>query len=117
MTAMRFSLLPVSIFVPPLTLAARGEMKTVNFYSYLGAAQSIVFRQPRRRSPRRYHSARERRRWTMKRVIFPCLVLLFAFVAAPGAARAQTETATGVGNEEELALVRARLRAGEKEET
>src|ERR1044072_2062237 len=114
MTAMRFSLLPVSIFVPPLTLTARGEMKTVNFYSYLAAAQSIVFRQPRRRSPRRYHSARERRRWTMKRVILLFCVLRFACVAVPGAARAQTETATGVEIEKDLALLRRNLRAEKK---
>lgn len=49
----------------------------------------------------------------MKRVVFPCLVLVFAFAAAPGVAFAQTETATGVEIEKDLALLRRNLR-GEK---
>jgi len=49
----------------------------------------------------------------MKRVVFTCLVLVFAFAAAPGVAFAQTETATGVEIEKDLALLRRNLR-GEK---
>lgn len=51
----------------------------------------------------------------MKRVIFPCLVLLFAFAAAPGAARAQTETASGIEIDKDLALLRRNLRAEKKQ--
>jgi hypothetical protein len=50
----------------------------------------------------------------MKRVIFPCLVLLFAFAAAPGVARAQTETAGGVEIDKDLALLRRDLRSEKK---
>ena len=50
----------------------------------------------------------------MKRVVFPCLVLVFAFAAAPGVAFAQTETATGVEIEKDLALLRRNLRAEKK---
>jgi hypothetical protein len=49
----------------------------------------------------------------MKRVIFSCLVLVFAIAAAPGHASAQTETATGVEIDKDLALLRRNLR-GEK---
>jgi len=49
----------------------------------------------------------------MKRVFFSCLVLVFALAAAPGDASAQTETATGVEIEKDLALLRRNLR-GEK---
>jgi len=49
----------------------------------------------------------------MKRVVFHCLVLIFVLAAAPGVAFAQTETATGVEIEKDLALLRRNLR-GEK---
>ena len=51
----------------------------------------------------------------MKRVVFHCLVLVFAFAAAPGVAFAQTETATGVEIEKDLALLRRNLRAEKKQ--
>jgi len=50
----------------------------------------------------------------MKRVVFTCLVLVFAFAAAPGVAFAQTETATGVEIEKDLALLRRNLRTEKK---
>jgi hypothetical protein len=50
----------------------------------------------------------------MKRVVFPCLVLVFAFAAAPGVAFAQMETATGVEIEKDLALLRRNLRSEKK---
>jgi len=51
----------------------------------------------------------------MKRVVLSCLVLAFALAAAPGNASAQTETATGVEIEKDLALLRRNLR-GEKKQ-
>ena len=50
----------------------------------------------------------------MKRVILSCLVLVFALAAAPGSAFAQTETATGVEIDKDLALLRRNLRAEKK---
>jgi hypothetical protein len=50
---------------------------------------------------------------TMRRV-FPSLVLVTALAAAPNAALAQSETATGVAVEKDLALVRRNLRAEKK---
>jgi len=50
----------------------------------------------------------------MKRVVFHCLVLVFVFAAAPGVAFAQTETATGVEIEKDLALLRRNLRSEKK---
>ena len=50
----------------------------------------------------------------MKRVVFHCLVLVFVFAAAPGVAFAQTETATGVEIEKDLALLRRNLRTEKK---
>src|SRR5215208_5827087 len=89
-------------------------MKTVNFYSYLAATLPIVSRRLRTRLNRRNRSNCQRRRWVMKRVVFPCLVLVFAFAAAPGVAFAQTETATGVEIEKDLALLRRNLRVEKK---
>ncbi|MFL6333513.1 MAG: hypothetical protein ACJ754_09420 [Pyrinomonadaceae bacterium] len=51
----------------------------------------------------------------MKRVLFSCLVLFFAFAAARGTACAQTETATGVEIDKDLALLRRNLRAEKKQ--
>ncbi|MFL6254178.1 MAG: hypothetical protein ACJ74T_04095 [Pyrinomonadaceae bacterium] len=51
----------------------------------------------------------------MKRVVFSCLVLVFALAAAHGTARAQTETATGVEIDKDLALLRRNLRAEKKQ--
>lgn len=52
----------------------------------------------------------------MKRMmVLSCLVLVFALAAAPGNASAQTETATGVEIEKDLALLRRNLR-GEKKQ-
>jgi hypothetical protein len=51
----------------------------------------------------------------MKRAIFPCLVLLFACAAAPRVVRAQTETATGVEIDKDLALLRRNLRSEKKQ--
>src|SRR5215207_5326728 len=89
-------------------------MKTVNFYSYLAATLPIVFRRLRTRLNRRNRSHCQRRRWVMKRVVFTCLVLVFAFAAAPGVAFAQTETATGIEIEKDLALLRRNLRSEKK---
>jgi hypothetical protein len=50
----------------------------------------------------------------MKRAIFSCLVLVFVFAAAPGVAFAQTETATGVEIDKDLALLRRNLRTEKK---
>ena len=50
----------------------------------------------------------------MKRAIFSCLVLVFVFAAAPGVAFAQTETATGIEIEKDLALLRRNLRSEKK---
>src|SRR5829696_1080141 len=88
-------------------------MTPVNFYSYLTATLPIVSRRLRTRLNRRNRSNCQRRRWVMKRVVFPCLVLVFALAAAPGVAFAQTETATGVEVDKDLALLRRNLR-GEK---
>jgi len=49
----------------------------------------------------------------MKKVIFSCFVLAFAFAATCVTAAAQTETATGIEIEKDLALLRRNLR-GEK---
>jgi len=51
----------------------------------------------------------------MKRVVFSCLVTVFALAAAPGNVSAQTETATGIEIEKDLALLRRNLR-GEKKQ-
>ena len=48
------------------------------------------------------------------KIIFSCLVLVFAFTAAHRDAFAQTETATGVEIEKDLALLRRNLRAEKK---
>ena len=48
------------------------------------------------------------------RRIFPALVLVTAFAAPSAVALAQTETATGVSVEKDLALVRKNLRAEKK---
>jgi len=48
------------------------------------------------------------------RRIFPALVLVTAFAAPSAIALAQTETATGVSVEKDLALVRTNLRAEKK---
>ena len=49
----------------------------------------------------------------MKKIIFSCVVLVFAFTAASSPALAQTETATGIQIEKDLELLRRNLR-GEK---
>jgi len=49
----------------------------------------------------------------MKKIIFSCFVLVFAFTAASISAFAQTETATGIQVEKDLELLRRNLR-GEK---
>ena len=49
----------------------------------------------------------------MKKILFSCFVLLFAFAVGSVTATAQTETATGVEIEKDLALMRRNLR-GEK---
>jgi hypothetical protein len=51
----------------------------------------------------------------MKRVLFSCLVLVFAFAAARGTACAQTETAVGVEIDKDVALLRRNLRAEKKQ--
>src|SRR5215216_4477273 len=89
-------------------------MTPVNFYSYLAATLPIVSRRLRTRLNRRNRSNCQRRRWVMKRVVFHCLVLVFFFAAAPGVAFAQTETATGVEIEKDLALLRRNLRSEKK---
>ena len=48
------------------------------------------------------------------KIIFSCLVLVFAFTADHRHAFAQTETATGVEIEKDLALLRRNLRAEKK---
>jgi hypothetical protein len=50
----------------------------------------------------------------MKKQIFSCLVLVFAFMAANSSALAQRETATGVQVEKDLDLLRRDLRAEKK---
>lgn len=50
----------------------------------------------------------------MRKIIFSCFVLLFAFAAFGVTAAAQTETATGVEVEKDLALLRRNLRAEKK---
>ena len=50
----------------------------------------------------------------MRKMLFSCLVLVFAFAAARGTACAQAETATGVEVEKDLALLRRDLRAEKK---
>src|SRR5215213_6986805 len=89
-------------------------MTPVNFYSYLAATLPIVSRRLQARLNRRNRSNCQRRRWVMKRVVFPCLVLVFALAAAPGNVSAQTETATGVEIEKDLALLRRNLRSEKK---
>jgi hypothetical protein len=49
----------------------------------------------------------------MKKIIFSCFVLVFAFTAASSSAFAQTETDTGIQVEKDLELLRHNLR-GEK---
>ncbi|MFL6231134.1 MAG: hypothetical protein ACJ741_20340 [Pyrinomonadaceae bacterium] len=51
----------------------------------------------------------------MKKVIFSCCVLVFAFAAASSSAFAQKETETGIQVEKDLALVRRDLRAEKKQ--
>src|SRR5215216_4816634 len=51
----------------------------------------------------------------LRRVFFYCLVLVFALAAAHGSARAQTETATGVEIDKDLALLRRNLRGAKKQ--
>jgi len=50
----------------------------------------------------------------MKKVALSCLILFSALTAAHGTAFAQTETATGVEIEKDLALLRRNLRAEKK---
>lgn len=50
----------------------------------------------------------------MKKILFSCFVLLFAFVVGCVTAAAQTETATGVEIDKDLALMRRNLRAEKK---
>jgi hypothetical protein len=50
----------------------------------------------------------------MRKIIFSCFVLIFAFTAAESTAHAQTETATGVEIEKDLALLRRDLRTEKK---
>lgn len=50
----------------------------------------------------------------MRKIIFACFVLFFAFAAAESTAHAQTETATGIEIEKDLALLRRNLRAEKK---
>src|SRR3954471_20309629 len=90
-------------------------LKPVNSYSYPRAARPIVFRRSQRRETRPKRSIYQGRRWVMKRVLFSCLVLFFAFAAARGTACAQTETATGIEIDKDLALLRRNLRAEKKQ--
>lgn len=50
----------------------------------------------------------------MKKIIFSCLVLALAFTAANSTAFAQSETATGVEVDKDLALLRRNLRTEKK---
>jgi hypothetical protein len=50
----------------------------------------------------------------MKKLVFSCFVLVLAFAAANTETFAQTETATGVEIEKDLALLRRNLRAEKK---
>jgi len=50
----------------------------------------------------------------MKKIIFSCFVLVFAFAAAGSSAFAQRETATGVQVEKDIELIRQDLRAEKK---
>ena len=50
----------------------------------------------------------------MKKIIFSCFVLVFAFAAAGSAAFAQRETATGIQVEKDIELIRRDLRAEKK---
>ena len=50
----------------------------------------------------------------MKKIIFSCFVLVFAFAVAGSSAFAQRETATGVQVEKDIELIRKDLRAEKK---
>jgi hypothetical protein len=50
----------------------------------------------------------------MRKIVFSCLVLVLAFMAANTSTFAQTETDTGIQIEKDLALLRRNLRADKK---